>query len=78
LRDRSFVAVYHDAAQSRFIAYGQIIDAEWCPVPGAYSYDVLRCQSGNQVRAWDFHVRAVDASEIRQLFILVRNPLDLP
>jgi hypothetical protein len=78
LRDRSFVAVYSDAAQSRFVSYAQITAHEWCPIPGAYNYELTACQNDNQLRAWDFHIRPVDASEIRQLFILIRNPSDQP
>ena len=77
LRNRSFVAVYHDAAQSRFITYGQIIDAEWRPVQGAYSYTVISCQHGTELKCWDFHARPVAPEEIRQLFILIRNPIDM-
>jgi hypothetical protein len=74
LRERSFVAVYSDTAQSRFITYAQIKSHQWAPIPAAYIYELIGCQGSCQPTAWDFHCRAVDASEIRQLFMLIRNP----
>lgn len=77
LRDKAFVAVYSDAAQSRFITYAQIKSHEWAPIPAAYIYHLVGCQGGCQPTAWDFHVRPVDAGEIRQMFTVVRSPVSI-
>jgi hypothetical protein len=73
LRIGSFVAAYDNADHSRFIAYGQITGMEWHEAITAYKYELQVCQSTAVIHAWSFHIREVDASEIRQLFTRVRG-----
>jgi hypothetical protein len=73
IRSGAFVATYENADQSRFIAYGEIISAHWDEGVTAYKYEIQVCQSAAVIKAWSFHCREVDASEIRPLITAVRS-----
>ena len=76
LRLGSFVAAYDTYARPDFIGYGQVVGMEWHDGPDAYKYEIQVCQNAARIEVWSFHLRPVDADEIRLLFTALRHPCD--
>jgi hypothetical protein len=72
------VAVYDDPHQAILIAYGKITDMRWSEAVFDWYYDILTVYHHTTITHLQAQIRLISPNEARQLFVLVRNPLDSP